>query len=199
MKVRYLLLLLFSPFIFGQAKIITKDIWQKDLPKGFSFSGQFVKGLQWKDAHGDNMLLLTETGIYKSGDNKNAEVFAYHFLNGAADPDWKVYDFEKGCPLDVEASFIDRAIAVTDLDGDKTTEIWLVYKMACRGDISPRAMKIVIYEGQQKYAMRGEERLIMGDQVTGGEYEFDAAFNTLPQKIKDYAVKQWKRYAKWRM
>ncbi|WP_146171728.1 M949_RS01915 family surface polysaccharide biosynthesis protein [Flavobacterium magnum] len=199
MKSRYLLLLLLGCFAFGQVGIPTKTLWQKDLPKGFHFSGQFFKGLQWTDAHGDNALFLTETGIYESGAHKNAELFAYHFINGAMQPDWTVYDGEKDCPVDVEASFTGSAIAITDLDADGVSEVWLVYKMACRGDVSPRAMKIIMYECTQKYAMRGEEKLIMGEQVTGGEYELDAAFKTAPRTIRDYAVKQWKRYAKWRL
>ena len=50
--------------------------------------------------------------------------------------------------------FIKNAAVVTDLDQDGIAETTVQYKLACRSDVSPALMKLVMHEGETKYAHR---------------------------------------------
>lgn len=177
----------------AQTEFVVADVTEKQLPPDVKFEGTFKTAMQWEDKLGSNLVVISESGIYESnGGHKNAAIFAYHFLLGATSkPSWKLHDFEKDCPVDVEAEFLKDALDVTDLDQDGITEIWMVYKKACRGDVSPSEMKIIMYEGPKKFAMRGENKVQLSEKESyGGQYKFDDAFNKAPA-FKKFALKKW--------
>ncbi len=178
------------------------------LPAGISYEGAFKKALRWTDAAGDNLVILTETGIHPTEaahpemeDASDASLYAYHYLlTGSQNRlTWKVYDFMKECPVDVSAAFLKDEFRITDLNQDGMAETWLMYKITCRSDVSPAEMKIIMYEGDRKYALRGENKVEMGtepdgkSQFTGGDYTFDSSFQKGPQAFRDFALKMWNR------
>jgi len=185
----------------GQIKVTWLD--SGSVPKGIKYEGKIKDGLRWTDKSGDNIVIITETGFYTSQAkkdedmvNRNAELFAYHFINkeDSLKQTWKVYDFIKDCPLDIEASFIKNTFQVTDLNKDGVAEVWLMYKTVCHGDISPCDMKIIMYQGQQKFAMRGQNKVKVSDtEFYGGNYKFDDAFNKGPEVFKEFAKKLWSK------
>ncbi|CAM3476908.1 VCBS repeat-containing protein [Flavobacterium longum] len=184
-------LLLTAAVGFAQKELIIADVAESQLPADIKWGGKFKRAWRWQDKLGENLVVISETGIYGSHEgHRNAEIFAYHFLLGeTSKPIWKLYDFEKDCPVDVEAEFMDDAI--TDLDNDGINEIWLVYKKACRGDVSPSEMKIIMYEGGKKYAMRGENKVQVSEKETyGGNYTFDEAFSKA-KIFQKFALKKW--------
>ena len=191
-------LILITASICAQPKIPLKDISKTPLSTELSMGKNVKKAYQWKDGRGSNILVLAETGAVpdqKSQEGgRKAELFAYCFLDGSKTPSWKIYDSEKQCPVDVEAFFVTEAIEVTDLDGDGLSEIWIVYKTTCRGDISGRAMKIIMYENGVKHALRGSEKIVTPEGEFDGGREFDAAFAKAPQSFRDFAVKKWDRF-----
>lgn len=192
-KIAVTICMLYATLGFAQQEFIIADVTEKELPSGVTFGGRFKQALRWADKRGDNLVVISETGVYESGNgNRNAEIFACHFLlPDTLKPSWKLYDFEKDCPVDVEAEFLKDPIDITDLDSDGITEIWLIYKKACRGDVSPSEMKIIMYEGAKKYAMRGENKVqLSGAASYGGAYKFDKAFNDAPV-FKKFALKKW--------
>lgn len=200
MKKIILLLLACGP-CFAQLK--TTTVKAADIPKSIEYKGNIVTALRYTDNLGDNMLITTETGVtddpYKEGEpnTDSAELFAWHYTlkNGSWVLNWKVYDFVKECPVDVVTQYTKQAIAVTDLNNDKTAEIWLMYKLACHSDVSPCDMKIIMYEKGKKYAVRGENRVDAGGGVfLGGEYALDAVFKQGPKPFSDYAIKLWKKH-----
>ncbi len=71
--------------------------------------------------------------------------------------------------------------------------------MVCHGDVSPLDLKIIMYEGSQKYAMRGENKIAFGTsddgriRYIGGEYSFDVAFGNGPEVFRQQALKIWNR------
>jgi hypothetical protein len=193
-------------FIIGAAGSVSlcgQDLPKQSLvleansPKGVALSGAFKQALRWTDRNGENLVVLSESGIKenkKQPEYRDAEIFACHFALKGQKPQqtWRVYDFSKDCPLDVEARFLNKGLRVTELSGDGVGEVWLVYKIACRGDVSPAAMKIIMYEGKKKFAMRGRNKVQTAEnQFEGGEFEFDEAFKNAPQSIRDYAKKLW--------
>ena len=46
---------------------------------------------------------------------------------------WQINDLVEDCPLDLEIEFLPGALRITDLDGDGLNEIWVVYRLGCRG------------------------------------------------------------------
>jgi hypothetical protein len=61
----------------------------------------------------------------------------------------EVNDFIKDCMVDIDAAFKKNSLKVTDLDKNGIAEIWVMYEMACKGDVSPSDLKIIMYEGKQ--------------------------------------------------
>lgn len=108
---------------------------------------------------------------------------------------WRVYDYVKECPVDMFLYFIDDAFAVTDLNKDGKAEVWIMYKVSCQGDVSPVPMKIIMYQDNKKYAVRGTTRTkISATDYEGGEYTFDESFKNAPVEFRQHAEKLWKQY-----
>ncbi|MFC6095555.1 M949_RS01915 family surface polysaccharide biosynthesis protein [Flavobacterium qiangtangense] len=182
----------------GQHKITIATIDAGKIPKEIKYSGNIKSGITWNDRLGENFAVTSETGEFesKAADNggRDAALYAYHFIrsNNTIEQNWKLYDYVKDCPLDIEASFLTNTLHVTDLDNDGIGEIWVMYKLACTGDVSPSEMKIIRYEGKHKAAMRGESRVKISEtEYDGGNYTFDKAFNDAPGYFREYAKKMW--------
>ncbi|WP_268846377.1 M949_RS01915 family surface polysaccharide biosynthesis protein [Flavobacterium aestivum] len=185
-----------------------KDIDSSQFPKLLKYEGFIKNAVRWKDKLGDNIVITTETGNYRSekfqheyDESGDAELFGYHFLvkNGRVIQTWKVYDYIDDCPVDIVASFVKNSFEITDLNNNGIAEIWLMYKIICHGDVSPSEMKIIMYEGKQKFAMRGENKVQTGIDDSGeklfegGNYKFDAAFEKSPKVFKDFALNLWNK------
>ncbi len=193
--------LLVSANAFAQGGIKTTKLTEKTIPKTVAYKGKVINAVRWKDKQGDNIVITTETGIFptknsENGDGHDAELYAHRYtIEGSnANEIWKVYDYIKDCPLDIQLDFIRNSFQVTDLDKDGTAEIWIMYKTACHGDVSPCAMKIIMYEGDQKYAVRGENKVKISETESfGGEYKMDQAFLGGPKVFRDFAKKLWEK------
>ena len=189
-----------------QAQVVTKALTATDLPKNLEITGKFVKGLQWNDSNGESWLILTETGLLKSrfqnADNpdiinRDARLFAYLFLrkSGIYRQRWRVTDFVEECPLDAQAVFLQEAVEVTDLDKNGIAESWLMYRTYCKADVSPSTQKLLMYEGIQKYALRGTSKIRMGTDHSGGELMPDETFKNGNKLFLDFGLAKWNRFA----
>lgn len=184
---------------FGQGRITTTNLDTSKLSVGVKFTGKIKTAVRWTDKLGDNIVLTTETGetINKkapSDDYRDASLYAYHYIAGKDSTylTWKVYDFIKECPVDIEANFVKNTFQVTDLNNDGVAEVWLMYKTVCHGDVSPSNMKIIMYQGQQKFAMRGQNKVQVTDkEFYGGDYKVDKAFAEGPKEFLEFARKLW--------
>lgn len=195
-----LLLLLFTFKIHAQIKV--RELTKKDIPADIKYEGNIVKAFEWEDRQGLHIVLTSETGNFikegiphESG-GSDAELFAYHFLDSEdlIVQVWKVYDYIHDCELDMEVTFIPNTLQITDLNNDQIPEIWLIYKKACRGDVSPSEMKIIMYENTKKYAMRGENKIQISENETyGGEFQMDKSFQTAHNSFKEYAINLWNK------
>ena len=168
------------------------------LSKGVTYEGEFKDAIQYSDTLGEHIALISEKKASRSIEYgnilKDAELFAYHFDIKEKDTikqTWKVYDSAKNCIVAVAADFVKNTFQVTDLDNNGIAETWLVYITGCKGDVSPWKMRIIMYEGKQKFTMKGEQKIIMEGETFGGEYTFDNAFNKAPQEFRDFAIKLW--------
>ncbi len=182
---------------YGQSDLPTNSL--SGVPRGAAVTGQFVAGREWTDRTGGNVLILTATGETKGrgGDARSVEIYAYHFVktgNGFRLL-WKMTDFVRDCEFDISAEFILDALAVTDLDDNGTAETWVMYKTACRSDVSPATLKLIMHEGEKKYAMRGRTLVKVSDTDTeGGDMTPDAAFTAGPAVFLKYAERTWKQF-----
>ena len=186
--------------VFGQGQMSVKQLDLTKIPKGIKYEGKIKTAIRWLDSLGDNIAILTETGIYQSkkfkheNEGSDAELFAYHYLvkGDSVIRTWMVYDFISDCPVDIEANFIKNSFQVTDLNQDGVSEIWIMYKIVCHGEVSPCDMKIIMYQGQQKYAMRGQNKVQVSDkEFYGGDYKFDMAFNEGLKEFREFVIKMW--------
>lgn len=198
----FIIVLLCSFNSFSQDKITTTNINPKDLPKGITYKGNIKTAVRWTDKLGDNIVITSETGEFTSkkeeptDDFREAALYAYHYIieKDSIKLNWKVSDFVKDCPFDIEANFIKNTFQVTDINNDGVAEVWLMYKILCTSDVSPAEMKIIMYEGQQKYAMRGQNKVKVSDKdFMGGEYKFDIAFMNAPESYRTFAKKLWNK------
>mgnify|MGYP003618693051 CR=1 FL=1 len=206
MKIRLSILLLFiSIFSFGQLKISKVDTTK--LPKGIKFSGHITNSAKWTDSFGVHYVLTTETGQYFSKDQennevKNAELFVYHYIikSDSLKLLWKIYDQNKNCEFDVFTKFIDEAFKLTDLDKNGIAEVWVMYENQCTSDVSPAPTKIIMYEGNKKYAIRGENRVKLSEkEFIGGQYTLDENFKNGNLLFRQFAINLWdkNKLKKW--
>jgi len=179
-----------------------------EIPSEIKYEGKIKNAVRWTDQLGDHIVMTSETGIYRSkkftheSDGGDAEIFAYHFIasNGIFKQKWRVYDFISDCPVDIVAEFVDKTFQITDLDDNGIAEIWLMYKTVCHGDVSPSDMKIIMYEGQQKFAIRGETTVMYGiddkgqKMYEGSDYKIDDAFTKGPTVFLEFAKKLWAKH-----
>ena len=132
-------------------------------------------------------------------DGGGAKLFAHCYSLDNNQQVWKVYDYIKDCPVDIVTEFMKNSLAVTDLDKNGIAEVWATYKMGCQGGVDPLNMKIIMYEGQKKFAIRGESRVQYGTNdnnkpmYAGGIYTFDKVFKEGPEVFREYADKLWKK------
>lgn len=170
------------------------------IPPGIRYTGKIIEAVKFKDADGEHIVFTTETWITdsKGKDNdglRDAALYAYSYIIKDGKPvfSWQVRDFSKDCPVDVMAEYVPGTFAVTDLNKDNKAEVWLMYRIACRGDVSPANTKIIMYESGKKYAMRGEAKVVFPTETIGGKYVMDEAFISGPKAFKDYATQLWRK------
>lgn len=201
MKVFVLLLfLILTNNCLAQFKLTKLD--KKSISKSIHYTGNFKQAVRWTDNIGDNIVILTVTDKTQS---KNAPddgysdgaLYAYHYLvsGDSIKQTWIVYDYVKECPVDMFLDFVDKTFAVTDLNKDGKSEVWIMYKVSCQGDVSPIPMKIVMYQDNKKFAVRGTTRTkVSATDYIGGEFTFDEAFKNAPVEFRQYAEKLWKQH-----
>lgn len=191
--------LILTQTCFAQFKLTKLD--KNSIPKSIQYSGNNKQAVRWTDSTGDNIVILTLTDKTQS---KNAPddgyregaLYAYHYLlsGDSAKQTWKVSDYVKECPVDMFLYFVDKTFAVTDLNKDGKAEVWIMYKVSCQGDVSPIPMKIIMYQDNKKFAVRGTTRTkVSASDYMGGEFTFDEAFKNAPAEFRQYAEKLWKQ------
>ena len=156
-----------------------------DIPKTIDFRGTVVEALKWTDSNGENILIQTVTGNFTWKDyvkdssefmiQDKSELYAYLFQKNNSENDykrkWRIYDYTECFGVDWFTGFTPKATTITDLNNDGVTEITIPYVSICRGGMGPGSMKIIMYEGTSKYALRGSTMLMCeSENPYGGEF-----------------------------
>jgi hypothetical protein len=203
-RVFVLILFLLPQFLCAQLGV------KPGLRDSVAFKGKYKGAVQhlyrWNDKLGDNWLVLTVTDDIPSkaktsgfdedcdGECTDRELYAYHFL-GMDSLTWKVQDFERACNWDNLVEYRPKSIKITDLDSNGVAEVWMMYSMTCTSDVSPRTLKLIMYQGKSKAAIRGTSQSAknMIDKEYGGKYSPDKQFLSLPLKLRQFGEKLWKQ------
>jgi hypothetical protein len=173
----------------------------KEYEKELKFNGKITASAQWKDKNGLNVIIITET---KQEENRKSEYdysvskkfFAYGFImKDKFEQEWMIQDFIDNCQVDLTLSYIPKSLSVTDLNNNGIAETTFLYKMSCKGDVSPNDLKLMMHEGKDKYAIRGETILkIQNEKPYGGSMKVDKSFDNAPKEFVDYAKKEFKKF-----
>lgn len=170
--------------------------------------GPLLKKISYTDSTGQNDVLLTQTESYASTPDAsqpdyicgNQEIHAYGYRKSmeSAKPSlvWRMHDFVHDCEASATCEFAKDSPVLTDLDGNGISEVWLIYYIGCRGDVSPLGMKILMYEGGKKYALRGETFVHVDGMDLGGTYQADEAFTSASPVFRQYADQLWQKHKK---
>jgi hypothetical protein len=179
-----------------------------DVPKYLDFKGTIVEALKWTDSQGENILLQTVTGqfVWKEYNDKDStdftlqdksELYSYLFQKSISNKEfkikWRIYDYNKCYGVDWFTGFIPKATTITDLDNDGISEITIPYVTICRGGMDPGTMKIILYEDNTKYVLRGTT-MLMCDSKTPYGGEFSESENLKENTIfHSFLTKHWSR------
>lgn len=168
----------------SDSKINIDTLSYDDIPKYLDFRGTVVEALRWKDNASEKILVQTVTGQFNWKDYEEnskeyliqdkSELYVYLFEQKQNDNkfnvSWKIYDYTECFGVDWFTGFIPKATTITDLDQDGITEITVPYVLICRGGMDPGVMKIIMYEDEVKYALRGSTMLMCESKDSyGGE------------------------------
>jgi hypothetical protein len=165
------------------------------IPTGLNVKGNIQEAWQWNDSLGENLMITTHVDPYEVKEKnefdetgQTAELHVFHFIKNEAGytQRWKISDKENNCPFDISAGFIPKTTTVTDLDNDGIAETTVVYKLACRSDVSPAFMKIIMHEDTAKYSLRGRMWIKAGEEDKFQVTENDMNLEKLPRKADEY-------------
>lgn len=171
----------------------------KDIPASISYTGNITASASWNDNNGFNILIITETKEKYENTNSDLELgskelYGYQFIieSNSRDEVWKIQDFVKDCPEGIELFYVKGSLSITDINNDGIGESTFLYVVDCLGDVSPMGLKLMMHEGKNKYAIRGQT--IVGSQ--GGDMKADKSFDSAPNGFLEYAKTQWNKYRK---
>lgn len=201
-------------FLICSLLLITPSFAQtkKQVQKYPNIQGKIIKEIPYQDKTGKNVIVITKTDdLIKTNEYEdvfhNEEIFAYRFnldqrnAQGQIKREWQVYDYIHDCMFDNVLEFHKEHIQITDLNHNGIKEVWLPYTITCTSDFSPMTRNIIMYEGRQKYALRGFSKIKQGgedwcddgkpykeeyahlcvkDGYMGGNYQIDKALSENP-------------------
>jgi hypothetical protein len=175
--------------------IIVKDLTLDMLPNNVSYKGKLIEAKKWTDKNGDNYLIISRFGPYRtpdpnSSDNDfgNVELNACHYLikNNSISTLWQTSEAIKNCGSDIWIGLFPNSTAITDLNKNGITETTIVYKYFCRGDVSPANLKVILHEGKKTYSLKGS----MYSEYGVGKLD-KATFEFNSQKVSDDVTKKY--------
>ncbi|PZR11467.1 MAG: hypothetical protein DI536_17735 [Archangium gephyra] len=155
-----------------------------------------TRELRFTDKAGEHLVTFVLSDVKKKksseGWSKSRDLLVTHTIGNKQV--WQAKDFVQKCEFDLQLELVDGSIEVTDVDENGQGEVSFLYRLGCRSDVSPDGMKLLMYEGTTKYALRGESKERVSDtDFIGGEFQADAAFERAPAAFFDFATAKWKR------
>lgn len=192
-----ILVIMYSLPVFALQKTLINKLDKKQIPTSLILNGNVLENYSWVDKSGKHLVFNTKSN--KNNDNldsKSLSLNVYHYILNKEKYTkvWEIKDSIIDCPLDIEFDFINDTFKITDLDKNGTFEIWAMYKKACRGDVSPIELKIIMYEGNNKNTFTGRSVIKINNMtVEGGDFNFDLNFRKNKKEFRLYALNLWNK------
>ncbi|UOQ66665.1 M949_RS01915 family surface polysaccharide biosynthesis protein [Hymenobacter volaticus] len=209
-----------------------------EVPVALRLPGKLLEGWRWQDANGENLLVIFRALVSSTQQaaaassaasaeqdmqdfERSAQLRARQYVRreGKFTELWRLQDAIAACPLDMTLRLQPGSTAITDLDHDGRSETTLMYALACRGDISSAALKLIMRAGPAKYALRGStvvqydsvpatqrrpttpcclDKLSAAQREEGnidGYYQNEADFQTAPPAFLQFARQHWQKFS----
>lgn len=156
--------------------------------------------IQFRDGSGRNLLALkrTESSQLLADSQTESLITLSARLYRRVQPGeslqqvWEIKDWVSCVGLDVSADFIPEATAITDLNDDGRAEVTVAYRLFCGGGVDPKDLKVIMREGERKYAIRGQSTILVdGEAPYGGQREKDTSLSFAPKVFVDHLEKTW--------
>jgi hypothetical protein len=181
-----------APF-FTVLKFDKKEQLFKD-----SIKGTIINGLSWKDSKGEHRALFTAIPVKmnESSGLQSGAIYVYCFSKNTSGwkKTWEVKDRVDACEVDATCEFFPKSFTITDRDANDVGEVTFLYKLSCKGDVSPDDKKLIMYEGVNKYAIRGATILQFAEGKEGGDKKIDPSFTKAAKPLLDFANSQWDKF-----
>jgi len=166
------------------------------LPARVKATGEVIRTLSWSDSKGDNIAVFSSTLASKTKgeitlSTKSIFVDVFTGKDGKFKKVRNVKEVVAKCDTDTTNDFFDTSVGVTDLDKNGVGELTFAYRSACRSDMSPADMKVLVLEGPKKYILRGQTSL-PGDKPADNNFKPD--FKGAPDAFLTHASKVWMRF-----
>jgi hypothetical protein len=163
-----------------------------------SIKGTIVNGLSWKDSKGEYRALFTavQVKMNESSGLQSGAIYVYCFSKKASawKKTWEVKDRVDACEVDAICEFFPKSFTITDKDANDLGEVCFLYKLSCKGDVSPDEKKLIMYEAGNKYAIRGSTILQFAGGKEGGDKKIDPSFTKAAKPLLDFANSQWDKF-----
>jgi len=131
----------------------------------------------YNDAKGEHTLMLTTWEVAaKSGTRKSIDLTAVSLGKNGVE-EWTIRDGAE-CPADsaTTPTFYPNPNPVTDLNNDGEAEVTVAYSLSCGARLEPAEIKVIMRQGEKKYAIRGQALVYEpGQPLRGGIRKPDAA------------------------
>jgi len=166
------------------------------LPPRVKASGTVIRTIAWRDSKGDNVAVFSSTTTSKTKgevtlSTKSIFVDVFSGKDGKFKKIRNVKEVVGKCEWDVVNDFFDTSVAVTDLDGNGQGELTFGYRSACRSDMSPADMKVLVLDGSKKYILRGQTSLPRDGAPAD---DFTSDFKGAPEKFLAHAARVWAKF-----
>jgi hypothetical protein len=148
--------------------------------------GQFEEGLTWKDASGDNTLILCYDRKEQQ-QQRDIYVYQYRVADGKCSLVWDLQDF--GSPL-CEMTMVPNSLQLIDLDNDGILEACFMYQNLCDG-LDPYVTKLMLFKGGEKLAVRGKFSVEEREEL---ERTVDTKAAQYPPVFKNFMLLNWEEF-----
>jgi hypothetical protein len=194
----------------GEASALEmRELNAGEVPDELEYEGELVQAIAWSDAHGDNWVLFSEMDRPHDEEGEaSANLYVAHYVRGDGPPRRLrlVRDRVEACTVDVTLRFEPEARSVTDLDEDGIGEVTFAYWIACKGDVSPDGLKLLMLEGGDKYIIRGRGHWadcppeVLDDEPDCHDHKsIDPSLENGPAAFRDHALAVWAQISPQRL
>jgi hypothetical protein len=123
-------------------------------------------------------------------------LYAYCFDKSASGwtKKWMLQDRVEACEVDATCEFFPGSFTITDSDSNAVGEVAFLYKLSCKGDVSPDEKNSFCMRGILNMPFGGSTIIEYDQHREGGEKKPDAQFVKAARPIQAFAMAQWEKY-----